>query len=124
MGIGTPEYIFTAVENGIDMFDCVYPTRIARNGSVFTRQGILDLKKSRFELEQEPIDENCQCPACKRYSRSYLRQLFKAKEILGPMLATIHNLSFLHKLMIEIRESIQENRFTEYKKSFLNEYLG
>lgn len=124
MGIGTPDYILEAVENGIDIFDCVYPTRIARNGSVFTQHGIIPLKKERFRLDADPIEEGCSCYTCKKYSRAYLRHLFKAKEILGPMLATYHNLFFLNELSKNIQKSILENRFTEFKKDFLTKYNG
>jgi len=122
MGIGTPDYMLEAVHAGIDMFDCVYPTRIARNGTCFTRDGLIALKNERFRLDQLPIDPECTCPVCRTYSRSYLRHLFKAKEILGPMLVTEHNLHFLYTFMEEIRQSIRENRFLAYKTSFLNRY--
>ncbi|WP_028973538.1 tRNA guanosine(34) transglycosylase Tgt [Spirochaeta cellobiosiphila] len=122
MGIGTPEYIFAAVENGIDIFDCVYPTRIARNGTVFTRNGIIALKRKEYETDFTPIDPGCTCHACQTYSKSYLRHLFKAKEILGPMMTTIHNLHFLHQMMIEIRQSIREGHFHSFKESFFRQY--
>jgi len=124
MGIGTPDYILEAVEHGIDIFDCVYPTRIARNGTVFTRDGLIALKNQKFQFDDAPIDSTCQCATCKRYSRSYLRHLFKAGEILGPMLATEHNLHFLAQFMKEIRESISLGRFLEYKKNFIDSYYG
>lgn len=122
MGIGTPEYILDAVENGIDLFDCVLPTRIARNGTVFTPDGTIQLKKAKHASSHEPIVEGCGCHACKNYSRAYLRHLFKAGEMLGPMLASQHNLYFLNNLVKEIRQSISENRFTEYKSDFLKQY--
>ena len=124
MGIGTPDYILVAVENGIDLFDCVYPTRIARNGSVFTPDGVIDLKKSRFEKDFSPILEGCRCHACTTYSRAYLRQMFKCNEILGPMLATEHNLQFLHDFLANIREAIRNNKFLEFKKGFLSRFGG
>ena len=124
MGIGTPEYILSAVENGIDIFDCVFPTRIARNGAVFTAAGVINLKKVRHEADLDPIVEGCTCSACTRYSRGYMRHLFKAGEILGPMLASEHNLTFLSTMMDEIRTSIRQSRFREYKEAFLNEYRG
>lgn len=124
MGIGTPEYILEAVENGIDLFDCVFPTRIARNGSVFTRKGIIPLKKSRFADQMEPVEPECGCPVCRDYSRAYLRHLFKAGEILGPMLATIHNLYFMEHLLRDIRKAIEEGRFAPFKREFLAEYTG
>lgn len=124
MGIGTPDYILTAVENGIDLFDCVYPTRIARNGSVFTPNGLLDLKKARFERDFSPIWEGCPCHACTTYSRAFLRQMFKANEILGPMLATEHNLRFLHDFLNDIRNAIRNDQFASFKKNFLTKFGG
>jgi queuine tRNA-ribosyltransferase len=123
MGIGTPDYILDAVENGIDIFDCVFPTRIARNGSVFTLDGIIALKKEQFRLDESPVDPDCECYCCRHYSRAYLRHLFKAREIFGPMLATYHNLFFLNSLSKDIRKSIFDNRFTEFKKEFLDRYM-
>ena len=123
MGIGTPEYILEAVENGIDMFDCVYPTRIARNGTVFTREGKLSLKKEVFSDQFYPIDENCSCFACRHYTRAFIRHLFKSGEILGPMLASEHNIAFMKNFVDDIRESIRNNRFTDFKKDFLNSYV-
>ncbi len=124
MGIGTPEYIFAAVENGIDLFDCVFPTRIARNGSVFTRRGIIALKKEEHRLDTGPIEESCTCPVCRQYSRAYLRHLVKTGEILGPMLASVHNLSFLANLLADIRMSIMEKRFAAFRDGFLSLYSG
>ena len=124
MGIGTPEYILAAVENGIDLFDCVFPTRIARNGSVFTPGGIIALKKAQFENDKRPIQEGCTCSACTRYSRAYMRHLFKAKEILGPMLATEHNITFLYRMVKEIQAAIRASKFRKYKEDFLYEYRG
>ncbi len=124
MGIGTPDYILTAIEHGIDLFDCVYPTRIARNGSVFTPDGLLDLTKARFEKDFAPIQEGCSCHACTTYSRAYLRQMFKCSEILGPMLATEHNLLFLHNFLNDTRRAIREDRFLEFKRSFLGRFGG
>ncbi len=122
MGVGTPDYLFAAVENGVDLFDCVFPTRIARNGAAFTRRGLVSLKKEARRLEFEPLERSCRCPTCLRYSRAYLRHLYKAKEILAPMLATRHNLHFLNELAREIRLSIQEGRFASFKRQFLSEY--
>ncbi|WP_020613619.1 tRNA guanosine(34) transglycosylase Tgt [Sediminispirochaeta bajacaliforniensis] len=123
MGIGTPDYIFAAVENGIDLFDCVFATRTARNGTVFTKDGMINLKKAGHALDKGPIEEGCTCQACTRYSRGYMRHLFKAGELFGPMLATEHNLQFLYDLMVEIRHSIREDRFSSFKKDFLDRYL-
>jgi queuine tRNA-ribosyltransferase len=122
MGVGTPEYILEAVRNGIDMFDCVFPTRTARNGTVFTRDGRVALRNARFADDREPIDADCTCPTCRRYSRAYLRHLFKAREILGPVLATQHNLFFLRSLVDDIREAIRGDRFTEFSRTFLRRY--
>lgn len=122
MGIGTPEYILDAVENGIDLFDCVLPTRIARNGTVFTPDGTISLKKAVHASSHDPIDPGCGCHACRNYSRGYLRHLFKAGEMLGPMLASEHNLYFLNCLVCEVRESIRKGCFTDYKRSFLERY--
>ena len=124
MGIGTPEYIFEAVEQGIDMFDCVYPTRVARNGSVLTYQGVTNLKKDYHKMNEGPIDEKCSCAVCKTYSRAFLRHLFKAKEILGPVLATEHNLHFMYTLLESIRASIRVDRFEAFKNDFLHAYNG
>ncbi|MGI5071191.1 tRNA guanosine(34) transglycosylase Tgt [Treponema pectinovorum] len=122
MGIGTPDYILDAVRSGIDMFDCVLPTRNARNGSYFTRDGNLSIKQERFIRDFSPIDKECNCKVCRTYSRSYLRHLFKEQEILSCMLASYHNLYFLHNMMKEIRTSIEENRFEQYRIDFLQRY--
>lgn len=124
MGIGTPEYILTAIENGIDMFDCVFPTRIARNGTVFTRKGTIALKRKEYIELDQPIDNTCTCPVCQRYSCGYIRHLFKAKEILGPMLTTRHNVHFLHEFVRDTREAIQNGSFTLFKEAFLADYAG
>lgn len=122
MGIGTPEYILNAVAAGIDMFDCVLPTRNARNGGYFTRDGQLSIKQERWINDFGPVDRECNCRVCRKYSRSYLRHLFKEQEILSCMLATYHNLYFLNNLLKEIRIAINEDRFEEYKKQFLARY--
>jgi queuine tRNA-ribosyltransferase len=119
MGIGTPEYILEAVDAGIDMFDCVFPTRVARNGTFFTDNGRLVIKNERYRFDQNPIAENSPIA---NYSRSYIRHLFKAGEMLGPMLATQHNLWYLKNLMDQIHLSIKENRFSQFKKSYLEQY--
>lgn len=124
MGIGTPDYILEAVENGIDMFDCVLPTRNARNGSYFTRDGSISIKNAKFARDFGPIDSECRCKICRQYSRAYLRHLFKEQEILSSMLASYHNLAFLHQMMGEVRTAIEEDRFTEYKRNFLERYNG
>ena len=122
MGIGTPEYILNAVASGIDMFDCVLPTRNARNGAYFTHDGQLSIKQERWTRDFGPIDRECNCKVCRKYSRSYLRHLFKEQEILSCMLATYHNLYFLNNLMKEIRVAISGDRFEEFKKQFLSRY--
>ncbi|MDR2901261.1 MAG: tRNA guanosine(34) transglycosylase Tgt [Treponema sp.] len=122
MGIGTPEYILEAIEHGIDMFDCVLPTRIGRNGTVFTRKGSFALKKAEHQFDHSPIDSECSCKVCRDYSRSYLRHLFKTQEILCSMLASYHNLYFLHNLVKEARIAIANDTFAEFKKSFLSNY--
>jgi queuine tRNA-ribosyltransferase len=122
MGIGSPDYIFEAVERGIDMADCVMPTRMARNGSFLTSKGKLAIKNAVHRNDFGPIDDECQCYCCKNYSRAYLRHLFKENEILGARLATIHNLFFLINLMKNIRISIKEEKFLEFKKDFYKKY--
>jgi queuine tRNA-ribosyltransferase len=122
MGIGTPEYILGAIECGIDMFDCVFPTRTGRMGRVFTRKGCFALKKAENALDFSPIDEECGCKVCRTYSRAYLRHLFKTQEILCSILASYHNLYFLHDLVKNARRAIIEERFREFKKEFLARY--
>ena len=124
MGIGTPDYILEAVKNGVDIFDCVLPSRNARNGNLFTRTGPISIKKKEYEYDFGPIDPSCSCKVCRNYSRAYLRHLFRCKEILYSMLATYHNLAFLHRMVAEIRESITEDRFSEYYRRFLKDYYG
>jgi queuine tRNA-ribosyltransferase len=124
MGIGTPQYILTAIENGIDMFDCVSPTREGRNGRAYTHRGPLSIKKAENLLDFSPIDEECGCKVCQTYSRAYLRHLFKAQEILCSMLVSYHNLYFLHNLVKKAREAITRDRFTCFKGEFLCRYLG
>jgi queuine tRNA-ribosyltransferase len=123
MGIGTPQYILGAIEEGIDMFDCVFPTRTGRNGHVFTRHGPLSLKKAENRLVFRPIDESCGCKVCREYIRAYLRHLFKTQEILCSMLASYHNLYFLHDLVKEARRAIGEDRFLAFKRDFLRCYM-
>jgi queuine tRNA-ribosyltransferase len=122
MGIGTPEYILDAIGNGIDMFDCVVPTREGRNGRVFSRCGHLGLKKSENRMDFMPIDKECTCKVCQHYSRAYLRHLFKTQEILCSMLASYHNLFFLNQLVLNARCAITENRFSAFKRNFLKRY--
>lgn len=120
MGVGTPANILEAVERGVDFFDCVYPTRNGRHGHVYTNQGKLNMFNKKYELDHRPIEEGCQCPACRSYSRAYIRHLLKAKEMLGMRLCVLHNLYFYNTMMSEIRDAIEENRFQEYKKKKLD----
>ncbi len=122
MGIGTPKYIFEAVENGIDLFDSVYPTRIARNALAFTLNGNLNLRLEKNKIDQNPIDSECKCTTCRNYSRSYLRHLFKAREIMAAVLTTHHNLVFIQDLILAIRNAISDNRFLGFKGEFLLRY--
>ena len=124
MGIGTPDYIIQAVENGIDLFDCVYPTRIARNALAFTNNGNLNIRLERNKLDLNPIDPECSCYTCSNYSRSYIRHLFKAKEILAPVLMSYHNLFWLESFMKRLRDSVKKKRFLEFKKEFLTRFMG
>ena len=116
MGVGTPENILEAVERGVDFFDCVYPSRNGRHGHAYTRYGKLNLMNQRYEKDMRPLEEGCQCPACKKYSRSYIRHLLKAKEMLGMRLLVLHNLYFYNHLMAEIQTAIEEHRYAEFKR--------
>ena len=122
MGVGTPDHLFEGVERGVDMFDCVLPTRLARNGSAMTSHGKVNIKNARFERDFTPLDHECDCYVCRNYSRAYLRHLFKANEILSSMLLSYHNLHFLVHTMQNIREAIEQERFTEYKREFYMKY--
>ena len=119
MGVGTPQNILEAVERGVDFFDCVYPSRNGRHGHVYTNQGKLNLFNAKYELDERPIEDGCQCPACRRYSRAYIRHLLKAKEMLGMRLCVLHNLYFYNNMMQEIRDALDEGRFAEYKRQKL-----
>ena len=122
MGIGTPDYIFEAVEHGVDMFDCVEPTRIARHGMAMTSMGRISIKNAKFERDFTPLDPACDCYTCRNYTRAYLRHLFKAGETMSHMLLSEHNLRFLSHISEEIRKSIEEDRFSEYKEEFYSKY--
>ncbi len=119
MGVGTPANILEAVDRGVDFFDCVYPSRNGRHGHVYTNQGKLNLFNAKYELDEGPIEEGCQCPACKTYSRAYIRHLLKAKEMLGMRLCVLHNLYFYNTMMEEIREAIESGNYKEYKSAKL-----
>ena len=122
MGVGAPEDLLEGVARGIDLFDCVLPTRLARNAALFTRQGRINIRNARFERDSGPIEADCQCYTCRRFSRAYIRHLFKAGEILAARLATIHNVHFLLQLMRDIRQALAQDRFLAFKESFLAEY--
>ncbi|MGL4991192.1 MAG: tRNA guanosine(34) transglycosylase Tgt [Sarcina sp.] len=122
MGVGTPANILEAVERGVDFFDCVLPARNGRHGQVFTDKGPIKIMSKKYEVDESPIDENCDCPTCKNYSRAYIRHLFKAKEMLAMRLAVIHNLYFYNKMMEEIREAIDNGNFAQYKAQKLEEW--
>ncbi len=122
MGVGSPEDLVEGVARGIDMFDCALPTRVARNGSLFTPEGRVDITKARYAEQQGPLDETCDCYTCRDYSAAYLRHLFRAKELLGLRLASIHNLRFVLALMERIRASILEKRFDAFRRDFLDRY--
>ncbi len=124
MGIGTPDYLFESVEAGIDMADCVLPTRIARNGSALTHQGRLTIRNGKYKEDFRPVDPQCSCYTCKNYSRAYIRHLINCDEILGARLLTIHNLSFLIELMKQMREAILNDEFLKFKKDFLASCQG
>ena len=115
MGVGTPANILEAVDRGVDFFDCVYPSRNGRHGHVYTNQGKRNLFNSKYELDHLPIEEGCGCPACRSYSRAYIRHLLKAKEMLGMRLCVLHNLYFYNTMMEEIRDAIEQHRYAEYK---------
>lgn len=115
MGVGTPANILEAVDRGVDFFDCVYPSRNGRHGHVYTNQGKRNLFNSKYELDHLPIEEGCGCPACRSYSRAYIRHLLKAKEMLGMRLCVLHNLFFYNTMMEEIRDAIEQHRYAEYK---------
>lgn len=119
MGVGTPANILEAVERGVDFFDCVYPSRNGRHGHVYTNQGKLNLFNQRYELDAKPIEQGCQCPACRHYSRAYIRHLLKAKEMLGMRLCVLHNLYFYNNMMKEIRDALDAGRFQSYKQEKL-----
>ena len=124
MGVGTPDYLFEAVERGIDMCDCVEPTRIARHGLATTSRGRINIKNARFERDFSPLDPECDCYTCRNYSRAYIRHVFKAGEMMSAMLLSNHNLHFLINMMAGMRKAIEEDRFTEFKKEFYDKYYG
>ena len=122
MGVGTPENILEAVSRGVDFFDCVLPARNGRHGHVFTQSGKINIMNAKYELDTKPIDEHCNCPTCRNYTRAYIRHLFKAKEMLAMRLCVLHNLYFYNTLMEEIRNAIDEGRFEEFKNQKLSQW--
>ena len=124
MGVGTPANILESVDRGVDFFDCVYPTRNGRHGHVYTNHGKLNLFNAKFELDDRPIEEGCQCPACRSYSRAYIRHLLKAKEMLGMRLCVLHNLYFYNTMMEEIRDAIEAGEYKAYKRKKLAGLAG
>jgi len=124
LGIGEPEDLFMGVENGVDLFDCVAPTRNARNGSLYTKTGKINITNAKYAKDFSALEDDCECYTCKNYSRSYLCHLFKSKEMFGATLATIHNLHFIVNLVSKMRQSILDDNFLEFKKEFLSTYSG
>jgi queuine tRNA-ribosyltransferase len=122
MGVGSPEDLWKAVSYGVDMFDCVHPTRVARRGAFFTRSGRVNVTAARFRSVFEPVDQSCDCYACRTFSAAYVHHLFRTGEMLGQRLATIHNLHFFQKIMGEMRDAIRHGNFSERYSSFLREY--
>ena len=124
MGVGTPANILESVERGVDFFDCVYPARNGRHGHAYTNHGKMNLMNARYERDDRPLDETCDCPVCRKYSRAYIRHLLKAKEMLGLRFMVTHNLYFYNHLMEEIREAIEQGRFQDYKKAKIEQLNG
>ena len=122
MGVGSPDCLIEGVLRGVDMFDCVLATRIARNGTCFTRDGRLVIKNAQYARDFRPLEEDCDCYTCRNFSRAYIRHLFKAGEITGARLASIHNLRFLLRLMEDVRAAIAEDRLTEFREAFFARY--
>lgn len=123
MGVGTPTNIIEAVYRGVDFFDCVMPSRNARHGTLFTHQGVINLNNAKYETDDRPIEEGCQCPTCRHYTRAYLRHLIKAKEMLGMRLAVLHNLYFYNHLMQEICDALDAGTFAQYRSQY-SEVMG
>ena len=122
MGVGTPEDLLEGVARGVDMFDCVLPTRIARHGAIMTSKGKINIRDKKYEYDLSPLDPDCDCPTCRNYTKSYLRHLYKCEEGLGKRLLSLHNLRFLLKLSEDMRQAIQEDRLLEFKKEFMDKY--
>jgi queuine tRNA-ribosyltransferase len=124
LGIGEPEDLFMGVENGVDLFDCVAPTRNARNGSLYTKEGKINIMNSKFINDFNPVEKDCDCYLCRNFTKAYLSHLFRSKEMLGGTLASIHNVYFINKLVSDMRQSILEDNFFEFKDNFLKKYLS
>ena len=124
MGVGKPDDLVGAVERGVDMFDCVLPSRSGRNGQAFTRHGAINIRNARFAEDLEPLDDSCECSVCQIYSRAYLHHLIRAKEILGAMLMTEHNIAFYQALMAGMRAAIAAGDFADFASDFRRDYLG
>lgn len=124
MGIATPDYILSAIENGIDIFDCVYPTRLGRNGAAMTSHGLVKIKNAKHKTDHAPLDPECSCPVCQRYTRAYLHHLLTCSEMLGGILLSEHNLYFLRHLCLGAQDAIEQGSFSEYKKQKLASYYG
>lgn len=122
MGVGDPLDLVEGVERGVDLFDCVLPTRIARHGNAFTKDGKINIKNAKYKEDFTPIDQECDCYACKNYTKAYIRHLITASETFGQRLLSIHNIRFLTKMMEDMRKAIQEDKFEEYKKTFIERY--
>lgn len=120
MGVGKPDDIVGAVKRGIDMMDCVLPSRSGRTGQVFTRRGVINIKNARHQDDPRPLDDGCTCPSCRNYSRAYLHHVFKAQEMISSMLLTWHNLHYFQELMTDMRSAISENKFGEFERNFYN----
>ena len=122
MGVGTPDYLIEAALAGIDMCDCVLPTRLARHGTALTSKGKIVIRNATYERDWEKLDDECDCYTCKNYTRAYIRHLVKTNEILGIRLISLHNLRFLTKLMEQVRESIEQDKLLEFREEFYNKY--
>jgi queuine tRNA-ribosyltransferase len=122
LGIGEPEDMFIGVAGGIDTFDCVLPTKNGRNGTLFTHHGKVNIHRTEFQTDSRPIDENCDCMVCKKHTRAYIHHLFRSNEMLGPILASMHNVRFLTCLVDNMRQSILEDRFEAYRDEFMKKY--
>jgi queuine tRNA-ribosyltransferase len=122
MGVGTADYLVEGIARGVDMFDCVLPTRIARNGTAMVREGFLTIRNAPYAEDFTPIDDTCDCYACKNYTRAYIRHLIKADEIMGGRLLSIHNIRFLERLCAEIRQAINEDRYGDFREEFMKNY--